>query len=323
MTGTAPLDVYTFGEAMLRLSVAPGDRLRTSPTYDVNVGGAESNVAMALARLGRRVGWGSRLPRSELGHRVAETIAATGVDISGVTWADEGRLGTYFIELRAAPAAPMVVYDRAGSAVTALQVDDLDGQALDTARWLHTTGITPALSPACLTATRQVVECVRARDGLVSLDVNYRARLWSTSDARDSIDELARFATLMICSSEDAAQLFGCAGHPDQVVRQLADRWSCGQVVLTLGANGAVWIDGDVVDATEGLPTPQIIDRIGAGDALAAGVIDGALDGDLGAGVRLGVAMATITLGTRGDAYPGTLDEATALLGERARRVDR
>jgi 2-dehydro-3-deoxygluconokinase len=323
MTATTPIDVYTFGEAMLRLSVPPGDRLRTAPAYAVSVGGAESNIAMALARLGRRVAWGSRLPRTELGRRVGETIAATGVDTSAVVWTDDGRLGTYFTELRAAPAVPMVIYDRAGSAATALCVDDLDPVALDSARWVHTTGITPALSAQCRAATREAVERVWCRGGRVSVDVNYRARLWSPDEARDTVDELAKFAALMICSAEDAGHVFECFGDPTDVVRRLADRWSCAQVVLTIGANGVVWVDGDAVEAIDGIPTPHVIDRLGAGDALAAGTIHGAIDGDLGSGIRLGVAMATITLGTRGDAYPGTLAEAADLIGERARRVDR
>jgi 2-dehydro-3-deoxygluconokinase len=320
---TSPLDVYTFGEAMLRLSVPPGDRLRTAPTFDVTVGGAESNVAMALARLGRRVAWGSRLPQNELGRRVAETIAATGADVSGVTWCDDGRLGTFFIELRSAPASPMVIYDRAGSVAASLTIEDLSAGALDTARWVHTTGITPALSEACRDTTLAAVQQVQARGGRISLDVNYRARLWPPDVACRTIDELAAAADLILCSAEDAAHVFGCAGDPADVVQRLSDRWGCPLVVLTVGAGGVVWCDEGAIASVDGVPTSHIVDRIGAGDSLAAGVLHGVLDGDLEAGVRLGVAMAAITLGTRGDAYPGTLAEARDLVGERARRVDR
>lgn len=317
------LDVYTFGEAMLRLSVPPGDRLRLAPTFDVHIGGAESNVAIALARLGRRVGWGSCLPRTELGQRVAETIAAAGVDVSSVRWVDDGRVGSYFVELRSAPSAPMVIYDRAGSTAASLTEADLDSHAIDTARWVHLTGITPALSSSCASAAERVTRRVRERHGRVCLDVNYRARLWSPEDARRSLDGLAVSADLVLCSSEDAAHVFGCTGAPAAVVERLAERWSGTRVVLTTGADGVVWFDGGVVDAAEGLPTPYIVDRIGAGDALAAGVLHGMLDDDLGHGVRIGIAMASITLGTRGDAFPGSLPEAAALVAPRSRRVDR
>lgn len=317
------LDVYTFGEAMLRLSVAPGDRLRSAPAYDVNVGGSESNVAMALARLGRTVAWGSRLPSNELGRRVAESVAAAGVDVSGVVWSDQARLGTYFVELRPPPAGPMVIYDRAGSAASGLTFDHLSVDALDTARWVHVTGITPALSADCRHATERAVAHVRARGGLVSLDVNYRARLWGPDDARAALDRLAPSTDLVLCSAEDAAHVFQVSGPPEQVVERLAERWSCPRVVLTNGADGVVWIDHGTIGATPGIPTPHIVDRIGAGDALAAGVIHGALDGDLTAGVQLGVAMSTITLGTRGDAYPGTLAEAEQLAHHPGRSIDR
>src|SRR5688500_9848436 len=111
-------DISTLGETLLRLSVPQGERLERMQSLDVSVGGTESNVASAVARMGFRAAWVSRLPRSPLGRLVERAIYTQGVDTSGVVWVDEGRVGTYFIEFAAAPRRIEVVYDRARSAVT-------------------------------------------------------------------------------------------------------------------------------------------------------------------------------------------------------------
>ena len=315
-------DVYTFGETMLRLSVPVGQRLRSAPSYDAHAGGAESNVAIGLARIGRTVSWGSRLPDTELGRRIAASIAGAGVDVSSVSWSDGERLGTYFVELHSPPAGPSVIYDRADSAGAAIELDDLDLETAMSARLVHLTGITPALSPTCRTTALTVADRVRQQGGLLSVDVNYRARLWGTTEAATTIDELAGGADLVLCSAEDAADLFGEAGPADEVAARLAARWGADRVVVSAGAEGVAWVDRDRAGRVTA-PEVGIIDRIGAGDSLAAGVIDGVLDDDLERGVELGVAMAGITLSTHGDAFPGSRREALALTARNGRRVDR
>lgn len=319
---TTTSDVFTLGEAMLRLSVPVGERLLSAPTYDVHVGGSESNVAVALARLGRRVVWASIVDHSELGRRVIEFLAAAGVDTSSVHRRTGARLGTYFVELRDAPATPRVLYDRVGSAFSTITADDVDWDRLDASRIVHLTGITPALSPSCSELVNAVAERVGTNPGQqLSIDVNFRAKLWSPDAASATLAPLLRAADLVLCSAADAALLFGATGSPSDVAARLADE--CGAAtVISAGGGETCWHDGT---ASGAVPAPEvrIVDRIGAGDALAAGVLDGLLDGDLGAGVARGVTMAAITMATRGDSFQGDRAEVESLSAGGARRVDR
>ncbi|HUW78225.1 MAG TPA: sugar kinase [Candidatus Nanopelagicaceae bacterium] len=323
MNSPDALDVATFGEAMLRLSVPIGSRLGVAPAFDVHVGGSESNLAVALARLGRRVGWTSRLPNTALGVRVADTIRAAGVDVTGIRWVENARLGTFFVELRGEPSVPHVIYDRVDSACCGLTANDLDWSAITSARLVHLTGITPALSLTCKATALEAAERVRSSGAMLSVDVNYRAKLWPPAEAAATVRQLMRGADLVICSREDAKELFDLEGPASEVACRLAELAESRRVVITVGADGAAWCDEGVANFAEGMTSVAIVDRIGAGDAFAAGVIDGLLSGDFASGIRIGIAMATITLGTSGDVYPGTRDEAMRLAGGFARGVDR
>lgn len=316
------IDVFTLGEAMLRLSVPVGARLLSSPTYDVHVGGSESNVAVALARLGRSVAWGSIVDQSELGRRVIEFVGAAGVDVSSVRRRPGTRLGTYFVELRDAPGAPHVVYDRSGSAFTTITADDVDWELLDRSRLVHLTGITPALSSGCAALAARIAERVaRSPRQRLAIDVNFRSKLWSPEAAAATLAPLLRLADLVLCSAGDAALLFGASGSTAEVAARLADEYGAAAVVSG-GAGATCWCDG-VASGAVPAPEVRVVDRIGAGDALAAGVLDGLLDGDLGGGVARGVVMAAITMATHGDAFQGGRAEVEGLLGGGPDRVDR
>jgi 2-dehydro-3-deoxygluconokinase len=232
-------------------------------------------------------------------------------------------LGTFFVELRGEPSVPHVIYDRADSACCGLTANDLDWSVITSARLVHITGITPALSLTCQTTALEAAERVRSSGAMLSVDVNYRAKLWRPEDAAATVRLLMRGADLVLCSSEDAKELFSLEGPARDVACRLAELAECWRIVITAGANGAAWCDGGVTDSVEGMTSVAVVDRIGAGDAFAAGVIDGLFSGDFANGVRMGIAMATITLGTHGDVYPGTRDEAMRLASGFVRRVDR
>ena len=316
------LDVLTFGEAMLRLSPPSGVPLNRATNLDVNVAGAEANVAVALSLLGRSVAWISRLPDNDLGRRVARDLAATGVDISHVRWEDSGRLGTYFVDHGAGPKGVSVIYDRQGSAAAAISPDDLPTRAMAESRLIHLTGITPALSRSCREASEAAANAARDSESLLSVDINYRAKLWSTGDARRILEGVAAGADLVVCTAEDARDVFGIEGDPAEVAESLADRLGSADTVVTNGAEGAVcWHDADVI-GVEATPT-DIVDRLGAGDAFTAGVIDGLLDGDVGKGLRRGSVLAAMALATRGDQVSVTRPELAQMLGPGGRRLDR
>lgn len=315
----ARFDLTTIGEAMLRLSVPIGARLDDTRAFDLEIGGAESNVCVALSRLGRRCGWASRLPDHALGNAVLRTLRADGVDVSAVRHAPGERIGTYFVEYATQPRAIQVIYDRAGSAAARLGPGDLDwGYLLDT-RILHLTGITAALSESCYHAVGEAIRRARAAGVIVSFDVNYRAKLWDAATAGDRLRPLIAEADLLFCKSTDASLLFGCAGEPRQLMAGLQSLTRARAICCTFGERGAAMIQGDTFRDQPALPV-QIVDRIGSGDAFAAGVIDGLLDDNLPDGLRRGVALAAIALSQHGDRALTSRAELDAVLARE--RVD-
>lgn len=308
----ARFDVTTIGEAMLRLSVPAGVRLETARQLDMFPAGAEANVAAALARLGRPCGWVSALPDSPLGRLVTNELRQAGVDVTAVHWSVNGRMGTYFIEFAVPPRPTQVVYDRANSCFTQLQPAQIDWNYLLDTRLLHLTGITPPLSPNCLEIVQEALQRARGRGTAVSFDVNYRQRLWSPETAVATLLPLIQQVDLLFCSRRDAITLFGCQGEPEEVVAQLGAQTKARHIVVSLAEDGVIGWDGRRV-YRQIAPPVQIVDRIGAGDALAAGVIHGWLDSDFAAGLRDGVILAALALSQYGDMVVTNQAELAAL----------
>ncbi|MDI3340268.1 MAG: sugar kinase [Sphaerobacter sp.] len=297
----ADYDVVTFGETMIRLATRPGERLETAATLEAGIGGAESNVAVALARLGRRVAWSSVLPRNPFGARIAGELRRHGVDVSHVHWVDQGRVGVYYLDTGAAPRPTQVLYDRAGSAVATCDPDALDPALAARGRLLHLTGITPALSAQCAAITRRLADAARAAGVPISFDVNYRSRLWSPQEAAAGLEPLCRAATVLLCGRSDARTVWGLSGSDEALLRGLAARFGAPVTVLTTGENGALALTPDGTLHREPAVSVAVIDRVGAGDAFAAGFLHGYLAGDVPLGLRLGVRLAALKMTVRGD----------------------
>jgi 2-dehydro-3-deoxygluconokinase len=311
---TPRYDLTTLGETMLRISVAPGIALERTTAAALHAGGAESNVACVLAQLGRRVAWSSRLPDLPTGRLIANALRQCGVDLAHVEWCREGRVGTYYVELRLKPTPVRVTYDRAGSCAAGMDPDHLPLAALLDTRLLHLTGITPALSAGCRAAAVRLVDAARERGTPFSFDVNYRGKLWPPDDARRVLEPLARGAEILLIGQTDAKTVFGIDGEPGGIIAELRDRFQARQIVLSVGEAGIVAWDGARLVRQPAQPT-AVIDRIGAGDALAAGVIHGWLEGDFHAGLAYGQALAALALRTHGDIVtltPGDLGELVA-----------
>jgi len=315
-------EVVGIGEAMIRLSVRPGERLETAERFDVHLGGAEANVLAALAQLGRKTAWISRLPDNPLGRRAAAELRRHGVDVDHVRWSTDDRMGLYFVEAGVAPRPTEVWYDRRDSAASVFELDEVPWEVVENARLVHLSGITPALSSSCRDITLRAAEVATRSATMVSIDVNYRSRLWSANQAREVLSELCRYASLLICSAEDARDVFGVGGDGEEAAAGLADVLGVARVVVTAGATGASWYDRGRSDTAAAFEA-TIIDRVGSGDAFAAGVVAGMLDDDLEAGVRLGLAMAAIKLGLGGDQLVTTAAEVQRLIQGHPRSVRR
>jgi 2-dehydro-3-deoxygluconokinase len=290
--------VVTFGEAMLRFSPPTGSSLEKADQYGVEVAGAEANVAVALARLGAEARWISRLPRNDLGRRIAGKIREHGVDTQ-IVWTDEGRVGLYFVEFMVTPRPPHVIYDRSDSAFARFRPHDIDELALDGANLLHVTGITPAISSSCCEATMKLVRIAHQRGIDISFDVNYRAKLSSPESARDVVEEIAPLVRFLFVSSADAQLLLGVEAPPQAQAEALHDRYPNAAVIITASDQGAyVWDHGP----HHGAIVPGVtIDRVGRGDAFCAGYLLGQEQGGPEVGLAHGAALASLAQTYAGD----------------------
>lgn len=312
-------DVTSLGSTMIRLSAPRGERLETVPYYQVRTAGSESNTMAALARMGRRTAWVSRLCGNALGRRVVNEIACHGVDTSRVVWTTEARNEVFFVEYGSAPRPTQVIYDRAHSAVSMLRAEEIDRGFLLGTRVLHLTGILPALSERCAQVARELIDAARSAGVTVSFDVNYRSRLWSPERAAETLEPLARGADLLFITREDAGDVFGIEGSPEGIVSGCRGRFGSRVVAVTLGGDGAIACDGEAIHRCAGY-TVDVVDRLGAGDAFTAGVLCGWLEGSVQLGVEYGVAMAALKLGMHGDYFVSSREEVMMLLESGRRR---
>jgi 2-dehydro-3-deoxygluconokinase len=318
-------DLITIGESMWRLSPPGGLRMESARSLDVNLGGAESNVAILVSRLGKQVAWWSRLPDNALGHNVAQILATYGVDSSGVYWQQNARLGTYFVEFGSAPRPTQVIYDRANSAASQMHPDDFDWSQFEYCKRLHLTGITPALSASCLETMRRAVREANAADVQVSFDVNYRAKLWSWAECRPVMNELASQSQLALVALRDARSLLDAPNlEAEALAKRLHEQWQGATVILTRGAEGALAYDGVQIHEAAAFDKVQVVDRIGSGDAFAGGLLVALLDGKpLPEAMRYGNAAAALKMTLPGDLALLWPHEIAALLTESASEIQR
>ena len=296
------LDVVTAGETMvLGVPPRPG-RLRHAGSLELKIGGAESNLAIALSRLGLSVGWAGFLGDDEPGQLVLDRIRAEGVDTSRVRRLPDRPTGLYLREQ--VGAQTRVYYYRRESAASKMSSETFDPEYLRTAKLVHLTGITPALSAECRDFALWVAREARASGTRVSFDVNYRSKLWGSEEARAFVEEILAEVHLLLVGDEEARALWG--RDDEGFVRELAERGTQ-EVVLKKGAEGSLaLVDGEILEH----PAFEVaeVDPVGAGDAFAAGYLAGHLWG-LPAGERLRVAnaMGALSVATLGD-YEGLPD---------------
>lgn len=308
-------DLTTIGEGNIKLSVPRGRLLEEARSLDVRIAGAEANVSAALSRLGRRCGWISRLPRTPLGRRIANEYLPTGLDLSAVEWVDSGRLAALYVEYASSPASTQVIFDRADSAFSKITPEHVDWDYLLDTRLIHLTGITAALSDSCREVLAAALRRAGERGVPVSFDVNYRRRLWSAAEAGKTLLSLirgARGVEILFCRDADAREVFGVRGSTREAAEQLKRITGARKIVLSAGAAGATALDGEEW-FEEAAREVNILDRIGAGDALAAGVIHAWLGGKFAEGLKYGTAMAALALTRFGEIVLTTPEELERL----------
>ena len=309
-------DIVALGEVMLRLDPGEG-RVRTARSFRVSEGGGEYNVGRSLRRVfGHRAALVTAIGDNEVGRLLEDLLLQGGMNLDHVVWkvADDGgrthRTPINFTERGFGVRAPHGVYDRANSATAALSPDDVDWEHLFGdlgVRWVHTGGIFAGLSPSTFRTAQVAIETARRHGTVVSYDVNYRPSLWSASGGPEAHRQL----TTELVDNVDV--LFGVdAGSFDDEVERFAATSSALSVVATTQRTvrsasvhdwtATAWSSG--TGRLDGAVHPQlaVLDRVGSGDAFAAGVIHGLLAGrTLADSLDLGIAHGALVMTTPGD----------------------
>lgn len=271
----APTDVVTLGETMALMKADTTGPLGHVRSFSPGIGGAESNVAIGLQRLGTSVTWAGLVGRDSLGDLVLRELQAEGIQIAADQDAS-APTGLMIKERRTADSLK-VWYYRSGSAGSRLAPRDIPTSVISSARLLHITGITPALSGSASEAIDHAISCARAAGTLVSFDLNYRSALWSKEAAGRKFRNIAAQADIVFAGEDEAAIAIGPADSPMEMAKRIADLGP-DQVIIKLGPQGCIGlIDGREYrqDAVKIVP----VDTVGAGDAFVAGYIADLLAG--------------------------------------------
>ncbi len=298
-------DVVTIGETMLRFTPESHLRLEQAENLQVHVGGSESNTAVGLARLGKRVSWISRMTDNHLGRRIERTIAAHGVDTKNIIWTASDRVGLYFLEAGSPPRNSHVIYDRANSAYSKIEPKDLPIGLFEPekSRWLHVTGISLWLSEMVRATIAEAARRARSAGWHISFDVNHRTLLCSPKQARLFCDSMFQTADLAFLPRRDAINLWELneSESDENLMSQLLAMREGKPTVMTLGSRGAMASD-KTNSISQSVEPVEPIGRLGGGDAFSAGFLSAWLEKkDLERSLKWATATARLKYSISGD----------------------
>lgn len=339
--------VVTFGELMLRLSPPGYERFLQSPMFRATFGGGEANVAVSLANFGLESYYVTRLPTHAIGTAAVRALQAEGVHTRFILRGGD-RIGVYYTEVGASQRPSEVIYDRARSTISTMEPGAVAWkEVFSGAAWFHCTGITPALGPAAAACTREALEVAKSSGARVSVDLNYRKKLWSEAEAQRVMRPLMEFVDLVIANEEDIQSVLGLeVPHTDvnagalnldsyhDVSERLTREFGVSQVAITLresrSASENGWSAVLFEAAGHAFHRSQhydiaIVDRLGGGDSFAAGLIYGLLTGrPAEAALRFAVAASAIKHTIPGDFNRVSVAEVDRLAqGDASGRVQR
>lgn len=319
--------VVTFGETMIRLSAPNFNRVEQTNSFDVYVGGSESNVAVCVQRLGMDTAFVTRLTKNPLGRMVENKVREHGVDTSHIIWTDRDRVGKYFLEYGASPRPSSVIYDRANSAISRVKKGTFDWSEIfagEEKLLFHTSGITPALSHSAAEVTEEAMKGAKDAGLLVSVDLNYRSKLWTQDEAKKVMTDLMEYTDILITTEEDTERVFDITGENySEVAKKLAREFEFEVVAITLRDNISMWrnnwtaiaySDGKIYDdMTYEL---ELVDRVGGGDSFTGGFLYGYLSGggDVQRGVKYGNASSAVKQSNPGDMSWANPEEVESLV---------
>jgi len=339
--------VVSFGEIMLRLSPPGFERLLQSPQLIATFGGGEANVAVSLAHFGIDSHYVTRLPAHAIGDAAIRALRAEGVQTTHIVRGGD-RVGIYFAETGASQRAASVIYDRARSAISEIPPDAVPwDRVLDGAAWFHVTGITPALGDAGAAATQAAIEAAKRAGARVSVDLNYRKKLWTQAQAQAVMRPLMKSVDVVIANEEDLQSVLGVhiagtdvtSGTLNVDAYRDAAEWVTRKlgpslVAITLreslsasdnGWSALLWDGASSTLHQSQRYAVRLVDRIGGGDSFAAGLIYGLVTGrSHEEALRFAVAASALKQTIPGDFNRVTVAEVDALAkGDASGRVQR
>lgn len=331
--------VITMGEIMLRLSTPSHERFIQADNFDVNYGGGEANVAVSLAGFGHDAQFVTAVPDNEIGECALATLRKYQVGTKYV--AKEGeRLGIYFLESGSSVRPSKVIYDRAHSSIATVKSEAFDfDQIFDGVDWFHFTGITPALSDSAAELTEAALKKAKEHGVKVSVDLNFRKKLWTSEKAQQVMTRLMKYVDVCIGNEEDANLVLGfkpegsdvtsgnlkLSGYQsifEQMTQKFGFEYCVSSLRVSRSASDNGWSaciysgeTGEFYHSREYSITP-IVDRVGGGDSFAAGVICGLLDGkDFKEALEFGVAASALKHTIPGDINLVSRKEVETLAG--------
>jgi len=348
-------DLLSLGEVMIRLSPPGHQRIELAPYFEAYAGGGEYNVAYALARYGLRTGWVGRLVDNPLGHFIRNHAQASGMDLSEVVWAPfdgsgrADRMGLNFTEVGIGVRPSLTLYDRGHSATAHMQPGEVDWQRIFEergVRWFHLGGIFTALSDSCARVAEEAMQAARKTGTIVSYDLNFRSKLWSSEKAIATTKSLVQYIDVLIGNEEDFEKVLGFKiqgadesytdlkvenyqAMVEEVVKTYPHLSLVGttlrEVVSGLLNNWSAmfWHDGEFYRSHQ-YEKLEMEDRVGGGDGFCSGLVYGFLNGmppqEI---VDLGAAHGALLQSTRGDTSMITMDEVRHVMRGGSARIKR
>lgn len=337
--------VITFGEIMLRLSPPSNLRFVQTNSYDARFGGAEANVSFALSNLGVDTSFVTKLPKNDIGQACINELRRYGIDVSNIVLGGD-RIGIYFLEKGASQRGSKVIYDRANSSISQCSREDFNWDKIfNNSKWFHFTGIMPALginaADICIDACRKAKE----KGLIISLDLNFRKKLWTSKDANETMSKLMPYVDICIANEEDADNIFGIHAKDSNIIegrlsyqgykevaKEIADRFNIKKVGITLrgsiSASDNLW-SCMLYNGSEYFFSKEylikIADRVGAGDSFSAGLIYSFLNGkDDREALEFAAASSCLKHSIEGDFNIVSVDEVMTLYnGDASGRIQR
>ena len=301
------MKIVTLGEIMLRLSTPGNTRFVQSDSFDVVYGGGEANVAVSCANYGHEAYFVSKLPKHEIGQSAVNALRKYGVRTDFIARGGD-RVGIYYLETGASMRPSKVIYDRAHSSIAEADPQDFDFDAImEGADWFHWSGITPAISDKAAELTRLACEAARRHGVTVSVDLNFRKKLWTKEKAQSIMKPLMQYVDVCIGNEEDAELCLGFKPDADVEGGETHNGWK------------AMIYNGEEFYESKRYDIDPIIDRVGGGDSFSGGVIHGLLTKPTqGEALEFAVAASALKHTINGDFNLVSAEEVESLAGGNA-----